>query len=379
MQPGSYRERWLMSSREELPDGPAMIVRLPGTAGFGAAHEALFDAVRKVTAKRVFVTGPGAAPTALWAARSDADVVTWHDHLGESLAVEVTFRENDLPGPRRLIGWDTRQLVPDKFDLALVHLPRGRAVQSEIIRSAGAVLRQGGILYVVGAKNEGLRSAVEDARSIFGHMGVIARKGGYHAAVAYRPESGIDLPIPRYQAEEILALGIPTHLVSCAGVFAEGRLDAGTAALVQTMQIARGSRVLDLGCGSGLAGLVALRAGADVVGTDVSARATASTRRTWAANGFPDARVHLCVGAAALDAGTFDTVITNPPFHRGRGTDAEVPELFVQEAARVLKAAGELYLVANAFLDYRSRLAENFSAVETAHEDRRFRVWWAHK
>jgi 16S rRNA (guanine1207-N2)-methyltransferase len=237
------------------------------------------------------------------------------------------------------------------------------------------MLREGGRLVFVGATNEGIKGAVKQAKAIFGQAGIVARKGGYHAGLAQRPRGAFPLPAVNYAGYDIIVDGHPTRLVSCAGAFARDRLDAGAAALVAGMQVTAGRRVLDLGCGTGLAGLAALRRGAEVTLVDVSARAAASTQRTLAANGYPDAAVHLACGAAPIAPATMDSVVTNPPFHRGHGVDFEVAQLFVRESARVLKAGGKVYLVANAFLQYDPWLKASFSRVDIAWEDRQFRVW----
>ncbi len=377
MQTPSRSARCLRYRQQVLPDGPAAIAQLPGTRGFGPLHTALFQAVRTIDAGNVFVVGPGAAATALWAHRAGAAVTTWQDSIAEDLAIEATFQLNHCTVPTRYVQWDPAVLSPGWAELALLHLPRGRALQAHLLQLAGAMLAPSGRLIFVGATKEGVKGAIANATQLFGAAGVVARKGGYHAAVAYRPASSIPLPAITFSSRKIEVDGQVTRLISCRGVFAHNRLDSGAAALIAGMRVEPGSRGLDMGCGTGLVGLAALRRGARVIGTDVSARAVTSARRTWNANGFPESSVKLCVGANAVSAGTMEFVIANPPFHRGHDVHLEVAQLFIREAARVLQTGGELYLVANAFLDYRPWLAEHFRIVSIAREDRRFRVWHA--
>ncbi|MGC9347585.1 MAG: class I SAM-dependent methyltransferase [Anaerolineae bacterium] len=362
-----------------LPDGPATIMRPPGVPQPGRCHEAIFAAARRVLAGRAFVVGPAAAPTALWAARSGATVLHWTDSAAEAEAVAATFRANHLPAPQGHVGPDCTCLEPGQCDMALVHLPRGRDLQGEYLRTAAAMVREGAKVVFVGARNEGVKSALADAQEIYGRAGIVARKGGYHAGMAYRPPGEVQLPTAEFRTYDIVVRGQPARLVSCTGAFAADRLDAGAAALIAGMRIEPDVKVLDLGCGTGLVALEAARRGGRVEATDVSSRAVASARRTLSANGYSRVTVHLCSGAATVPEDTIDVVVTNPPFHRGHDVNFEVSQLFVDEAARVLKVGGRIYLVANAFLDYGRWLRSHFRDVEVAWQNKQFHVWSGRK
>jgi len=377
MQTQHEHSSWLTVRREALPDGPATIARMPGVSDLGPAHSALFAAVRTIAPGRVAVLGPGSVPTALWAARSGATVRHFVDSIAEAASLSATLSRNRLAGIASRPDWQAAASAAETCDLALLHLPRGRERRQQLLQLAGALLRPGGRLVFVGAKNEGIRGAVADAARIFGRAGVVSRKGGYHAAMATRPAAAISPPQVIFTSHPIVVDGAPTELVACAGAFAPDRLDGGAAALIAGMQIVPGTRLLDLGCGTGLVALTAARRDAEVIATDVSARAVASAQRTLAANGYPSVTVHLCCGAAAVDDATVDTVVTNPPFHKGHDVSFEVSQLFVREAARVLKPGGSITLVANIHLDYGRRLRQHFGSIDTAYENKRFRVWHA--
>ena len=74
-----------------------------------------------------------------------------------------------------------------------------------------------------------------------------------------------------------------------------------------------GERLLDLGCGSGLVGVLAARAGAEVVASDLDDRAVAAARQ----NGITDARQGDLF--AAVPGEQFDRICFNPPFFQGTG------------------------------------------------------------
>jgi 16S rRNA (guanine1207-N2)-methyltransferase len=268
-------------------------------------------------------------------------------------------------------------LSAGSFDLVLSHLPRGRAVQQELIHGAAWALRPGGRLYFVAHKRAGVKGAIAYARELFGQCGVVRQKKGYHVGLAVKP-NGLELPPPTdgYAAHTSALDGAETTLVGKPGVFAWDRLDDGTAALVGAMEIGEGDQVLDLGCGTGLAGLVAARRAPQglVALVDADVRAVESARRTLEANGITNVETVLSDCGSAVFDWRFDCVITNPPFHQGVGVDYEVACQFVRDAARVLRRGGRLFLVANRFLRYGDLVRDVFGNLETAYADSRYHV-----
>ncbi|MBN1978871.1 MAG: methyltransferase [Anaerolineae bacterium] len=290
---------------------------------------------------------------------------------------EQTLAANDLADAHVRLADGVNGFSPDSFDLVLSHLPRGRAVQEELIRGAAWVLRPGGRFYFVAHKRSGVKGAIACALSLFGHCGVVRQRKGYHVALATKPD-GLELPPPAesYVAHGVALDGVETTLVGKPGVFAWDRLDDGTAALIGAMEIGVADAVLDLGCGTGLAGLAAARRASDghVVLVDADVRAVESARRTLAANGITGGEVLLSDCASTVSGRRFDVVIANPPFHQGVGVDYEVACQFVRDAARVLQPGGRLFLVANRFLRYGDLIAEVFGSVEAAYADNRYHV-----
>jgi 16S rRNA (guanine1207-N2)-methyltransferase len=219
-----------------------------------------------------------------------------------------------------------------------------------------------------------VKSLIDDARALIGDMPVVKIKAAHRVAIGTYT-SPIDLGDgPEFTEHTVTVRDRAWRYSSCPGVFAWDRLDDGSRALIETTQLNQTDAVLDLGCGSGLIGLVAAAMADRVVSVDASALAVEATRRTYEINRVEKAEALISDCGSAVFDQTFNVVVTNPPFHQGVGTEYAVARQFVIDAARVLKPGGTLWLVANRFLRYERELADWYADVRVAYEDNRFRV-----
>ena len=136
-----------------------------------------------------------------------------------------------------------------------------------------------------------------------------------------------------------------------------------------------GERVLELGCGAGLAAILAARAGCSVVATDVLPEAVECARENAVLNGVAD-RIEVRLGdcydpVAGL---TFDLICTNPPqMPTPPGRDREDPvaaadnggvdgweilDLAIQGAPRHLAPGGRLIFTIFAFLGQKAAMSK---------------------
>jgi len=118
---------------------------------------------------------------------------------------------------------------------------------------------------------------------------------------------------------EATVWGHDLALGSGSGVFAQGRLDIGTAVLFRETEPPAGGRILDLGCGYGMIGLALARAAPDAVvtGVDVNERALLLATENAEALGLADRFTALLPDAVPADA-TYDEIWSNPPIRIGK-------------------------------------------------------------
>ena len=118
---------------------------------------------------------------------------------------------------------------------------------------------------------------------------------------------------------EATVWGHELHLTSGSGVFAQGRLDIGTAILFRETEPPAPGRILDLGCGYGMIGLAVATAvpGAVVTGVDVNERALLLANENAAALDLADRFTALLPDAVPAEA-TYDEIWSNPPIRIGK-------------------------------------------------------------
>jgi len=250
-------------------------------------------------------------------------------------------------------------------DVALLDLPRGREHVRAYLWTAAVTLRPGGRLYLAGSNNTGARSAIQEAETLFGHAPVLGYKGGCRIALATRPDA-LAMPTdwaktPPWQPQMRLLTrpeGVYT-VVTMPGVFSWDHLDDGSALLLDHLGVEPGTSVLDIGCGTGIIGIVAARAGAaQVTLVDDDLLAVRCARASVRANNLAD-RCTVLPGdvTGPVRDRRFDLVLSNPPFHEG----GEVT--IIREGHGVLRPGGRLRIVANRFLPYDRVMRETFGNV----------------
>jgi 16S rRNA (guanine1207-N2)-methyltransferase len=234
--------------------------------------------------------------------------------------------------------WD----LPADSQTVLYPAPKGgeRELKIDMVEQAFHLLRPHGTLIVLSPFTQD-QLFPNLLKKIFGR--VHADTSG-EVGVFWSHREG-DRPRRRHEVSFHARVGEGPSLrfLSRPGVFAYGRFDDGARALVETMTVEPGDRILDVGCGSGTNGTFAgLRAGATghVTFVDSNVRAAALAEHNAPANGVAPFQVVASSSVAGF-TGEFDVALANPPYF----AQLSIAELFIQRSRDLLRQGGRFFLV----------------------------------
>ncbi|ACQ92427.1 rRNA (guanine-N(2)-)-methyltransferase [Tolumonas auensis DSM 9187] len=167
------------------------------------------------------------------------------------------------------------------------------------------------------------------------------------------------------------------QIANHANVFARASLDIGARFLLENLPRQKRGVMVDLGCGNGVLGLMALEYNpeAELLFLDESYMAVASSQLNVEQNRPQDlARCRFQVGHSlnGIDSNSIDVILCNPPFHQLQTITDDIAWQMFRDAKRCLKRGGELWIVGNRHLDYHIKLKRLFGGTECIASNSKF-------
>jgi len=260
----------------------------------------------------------------------------------------------------------------EKYQWIIVNLPRQKALLRMMLDCAAGLLTDGGVLWLAGENRAGIKSADKLLKLYFGRVRKL--DNARHCTLYEAGDALIQKAFNPHNYRQEWALncqGDGIDVISYPGVFAHGRIDAGSALLLDTLaEMNLEGDVLDFACGAGVIGacIAARHTQTSVTLLDTNALALWSCKETLAAN-----QLNGCVlasdGLSELQS-SFDIVVTNPPIHAGVKTDNRLSIRLLESVHDHIRPGGTLILVANVHLPYEKWLSQSYRrCVELAAND----------
>ena len=136
--------------------------------------------------------------------------------------------------------------------------------------------------------------------------------------------------------------GAKFEFYTASGVFSKDKVDTGTLALAENMIIEKNFKVLDVGCGIGVLGIVAAKFfNASVVMADINKRAVNLAKKNAELNNVK-AEIYQGNLYEKIKDKDFDAVVSNPPNTAGK----ELCFQLIEESKNYLKQSRSLQIVA---------------------------------
>lgn len=266
-----------------------------------------------------------------------------------------------------------------EYDVVILRVPRQAEYLAWQLRWINGVLAEDGVLLTGGMiKHLPDRGVEVFAQAVLTEAVLPARKKA-RVVVCRRGTAALDSWPGSWKSYTVD--GSKVQAGALPAVFAREKLDIGTRLFLPHVKIAvsalaANARVLDLACGNGVVGLVALeqRPDLDVTFADVSSQAVSSARDN-VSQLFPKSQARFD-HADGIDgsAGQFDLILLNPPFHEGGVVGDHIALRLFKAAAQHLAPGGSLLIVGNRHLGYHRSLRKFFPAVRQLDANPKFVV-----
>jgi len=279
-----------------------------------------------------------------------------------------------LPAPA-LEAVDERAL--DGVRVVLARLPKSLGLLEDYAQRIAA-FAGGDVHLLAGGREKHLSRGMNEVlgRS-FGHVRASLGRQKSRVLHALEPVAG---PLSWPKRTVVAEVGLT--VVSHAGTFAAGRLDAGTRLLLSALESAVADqpptgaaavRAVDLGCGTGILAAWLARRGLQVLAVDTSRAAVASARDTAAAN-QASVEVRRADSLAGEPPGSVGLVACNPPFHLGTTKDSTPGFDLLRGALPTLSPGAEVFTVFNSHLPYLQFLRAELGPTRVVARDRSYTV-----
>lgn len=316
----------------------------------------------------------------------DENYTAQHDIL-PSLPITIICNRFDLADqlkqkfPNTVFSdFDFTKIESGTLDNVFYRISKEKAVTHHVINQAHRCLKTGGQFFVVGYKNEGIKTYLDKAGLLW-EKKITPKKNGeiYTAVIRKQNLSGTLLDTSNYT--ELRSIGeYAPPILSKPGQFGWNKLDAGSQLLIDTLRTLKqrySGSALDLGCGYGFLTLnaVPLPQTQDITEwtlTDNNAAALLSATANCTLHNI-SSRVIAADCAKEINQ-QFDLILCNPPFHQGFDTENSLTDKFLASAASHLKASGECLFVVNQFIPIERKALPYFSQVKLLKSDGKFKV-----
>ncbi len=282
------------------------------------------------------------------------------------------LQENNISGLPMLL--DSLSFPENKVDIVLVKIPKSLSMLEHQLHTLHPLLTSDSLVIAAGMVKTIHRSTLALFEKIIGPTKTSLAK---RKARLIFPQIDPNLsPGPSPYPKSYTLEGTKYRISNHANVFSRERLDIGTRFLLQHLpQNSGDKRIVDLGCGNGVVGLMAAHHNpdAEVCFVDESYMAIASAKDNFQ-RAFPERKAEFYVTDCllGLPAMSADIILNNPPFHESNVVGDHIAWRMFKQSKQMLNARGKLYVIGNRHLGYHTKLKRLFGNCELIASNSKF-------
>lgn len=312
---------------------------------------------------------------------NNIDITSWGDSLVSHLATKNNLALNKIEDNihyHKELYLDTK-----KFDLVLIKVPKVMALFEWQLQQLRRVTSKDSVIISAGMVKHLAKRSQEMLETVIGHTErSLAEKKArlFFSTCEDKPPQTSAYPI-KNNIEE-LAITLSNH----ANVFSKEQLDIGARFFIQHFdQLPKAKTIIDLGCGNGVLGIIAkkLQPESQIHFVDESYMAITSAKDNYQDNISSDindySHFYLSHCLTQYPNKDIDLILCNPPFHQQYSLAEKTAVTMFKQSHQLLRSNGELWIVANAHLNYLSYLKKLFNNTKIVASNKKFIIICARK
>lgn len=161
--------------------------------------------------------------------------------------------------------------------------------------------------------------------------------------------------------------GINMKFNTSKEVFSPENVDKGTLAMLSLVDFKNHDKVLDLGCGYGIVGILSAKivGATNVIMADINDKAVTLSKENIILNNVEGVKLYQSYGLKNINEKDFTLILSNPPYH----VDFSVPKEFIEKGFNRLALGGKMYMVTKRKEWYKNKLISIFGGVKITEVD----------